>query len=272
MSEKNKKAKISAFGVFRLILLVVVICCAVYVIRWFYVGYSTKKHDKDIAEKYTHPIENTVQDEVLPEEPVTGSEENEKPKSNYNMYVDFEALRQEGEDVVAWIKVPCFDVIDYPVVWRDDFYYLKRDWTGQSSSHGSIFLEEMNRTDFLDLHTIIYGHNMRDDTMFGPLEKYESEEFYRENGGTVIVYTPDATYTYEIFSVEDCSNYDEGIYTVGFIKDDVYARFLRGMKDRSLYDTGVDVTVDDRVLTLSTCTYDYYGSRFVVHAKLVATE
>lgn len=262
MSDKSKKFKLSPFGVFRLILLAVVLGCSVYVIWWCLVSYSTKKCDRDVAVRYTYTVE-------YKEESTSSTANSEaEPEIKYEQYVDFDSLMQKGQDVAAWIKIPCLEVIDYPVVWRDDFYYLKRDWTGAESRRGSIFIEEKNRPDLLDLHTIIYGHNMRDDTMFGPLEKYDSEEFYRENGGTVIIYTPKAVYTYEIFSVEHCSNDDENVYTIGFIKDEVFGRFVKGMKERSLYDTGVCVSENDRVLTLSTCTYDYYGSRFVVHAKL----
>ncbi len=274
MSEEKKKGKRGALGIFRLIVLLVVIGCAVYVAVWLYTGYSTKKRDRDVAAAYTKSAAaqgQAVSEQDVPEEdaPPTGET---LQGANGDLIVDFDALRQEGEDVVAWIQIPAIDVIDYPVVWRDDFYYLDHDWTGQESRHGAIFLEELNRTDFLDLHTIIYGHNMRDNTMFGLLEEYDSEEFYRENGGIIKIYTEDAAYTYEIFAVEHCANSDEGIYTVGFIKDEVYAEFLQGMQERSLYDTGVDVSVDDRVLTLSTCIYEFEGSRFVAHAKLVAEE
>jgi len=277
MAGKYQKKKTAALGVFRLIVLLVVIGCGIYMIGWFYRGYATKKNDRDVAEKYVKPVENTTQSETLPEPEASISVEKtpapaESTEKKDAVLVDFDALRQEGQDVVAWLRIPSMDVIDYPVVWRDDFYYLDKDWTGKSSARGAIFLEEMNRTDFLDLHTILYGHNMRDDTMFGRLEEYGSEEFFAENGGTILIYTPDATYTYEIFSVERAANSDERVYTVGFIKDDVYSNFVQGMKNRSLYDTGVDVSVDDRVLTLSTCVYEFDGARMAVHAKLVAAE
>lgn len=263
MSDPKKKSNISAFGVFRLIVLLVVLCCAAYVIRWLYVGHAAKQQDRAVAEQYTQSVPR----EEGPAEPDVGG-----PDDAWGISVDFDALTQEGEDVVAWIRIPAIDAIDYPVVQRDDFYYLERDWTGEKNSHGAIFLEEVNRSDFLDLHTILYGHNMRDGTMFGDLEEYDSEEFYQENGGTILIYTPEATYTYEIFAVEHCANSDEEIYTVGFIQDEIYAQFLQGMKERSLYDTGVAVSEEDRVLTLSTCIYEFEGSRFVAHAKLVAEE
>lgn len=277
MAGRYQKKKTSALGVFRLIVLLVVIGCGIYMAGWLYGAHAAKKNDKDVAEKYIRPIENTAPREALPEpeesipaEETLGPGESVEPTAG--MTVDFDALRQEGKDVVAWLRIPSMDVIDYPVVWRDDFYYLDKDWTGKPSARGAIFLEEMNRKDFLDLHTILYGHNMRDDTMFGRLEEYGSKEFFEENGGTILIYTPDAAYTYEIFSVERVANSDERVYTVGFIQDEVYSDFLRGMKDRSLYDTGVDVSVNDRVLTLSTCVYEFDGARLAVHAKLVAAE
>ena len=255
-------------------MLAVVICCAAYVIWWLYTGASTKKHDRAVSEKYVVAAEIGDEGESLQEREADIPEEDEHgaqtiEKVRRSVTIDFEALKEEGEDVVAWIKIPSLEVVDYPVVQRDDFYFLDRDWTGQPSGRGAIFLEELNREDFLDLHSILYGHHMRDGTMFGSLIKYDSEEFYKDNGGTILIYTPEATYTYEIFSVEHCANSDEEVYTVGFIKDEVYEQFVQGMKERSRYDTGVDVSADDRVITLSTCIYEFGGARLAIHAKLV---
>lgn len=285
MADKN--IKLSPRKIIRLLVLLVVIGCAVYLIGWFYAGYSARQRDKALAEKYVKPIVSTeavptqVEDVPTQPEPTEGTAvqpdgsslpTESSPEDGAGVRIDFEALQQEGEDIIAWIQVPAIEQIDYPIVWKDDFYYLRRDYTGKPDTHGCIFLEEQCRPDFLDLHAIVYGHNMRDRTMFGDLEKYDDPEFYQENGGTVLIYTPDAVYTYEIFSVEHIANADGAVYTVGFIQDDVYAEFVQGMKDRSSYDTGVDVSVKDRVLTLSTCMYDFADARLTVHAKLVAEE
>lgn len=277
MADKDRKEKRSALSVTRLIVLLVVICCAAYVIWWLYTGYSTKKYDRGVAEKYAVSAQGPLGDDDLQQREAAIPEEDENSaetvkKVRRSADIDFDALKEEGEDVVAWLKIPGLPMVDYPVVQHDDFYFLDRDWTGQPSGRGAIFLEELNRPDFLDLHSILYGHHMRDGTMFGTLIKYDSEDYYKEHGGKILIYTPDAMFTYEMFSIEHCANSDEKVYTVGFIKDETYAAFIKGMKERSRYDMGVDVSGEERVISLSTCIYEFGGARLVIHAKLVDEE
>ena len=166
---------------------------------------------------------------------------------------------------MGWIQVSGIDVINYPVVhYTDGSYYLNHSWDGQSSRYGAIFMETANSGDFSDCYTLIYGHNMKDGSMFGGLKKYRDQSFYEEHGGTITLCLPGETRTYQIFSVHIADADDEGVYTVGFAHDEIFGSFLDALKQRSIYDTGVSVSAEDNVITLSTCSGE---ERLVVHAK-----
>lgn len=196
----------------------------------------------------------------------------ELPEKN----IDFNALAEENQDIYAWIYIP-ETLVDYPVLQHptDDSYYLNHNIDGSKGYPGCIYAELLNEKDFTDAHTVLYGHNMDDDTMFGSLHEYADEEFF-EQEHYIYVYTPEKTYIYQIFAAyeypaihllynfdvddkEEFADYVEGIYEikgrVANIKEDIH------------------VTEDDRIITLSTCTSDHEDSlRFLVQGVLVYEE
>lgn len=180
--------------------------------------------------------------------------------------IDLEGLRAQNEDVVGWIEIPDTE-ISYPLMQGDDDqYYLKHTFSGNKNSAGSIFIETLNKPDLTELHTIIYGHNMKNGSMFGSLKEYRNASYLLDHP-MVYIDLEDGTHVYEIFSCyETAANSDT--YTIGFARepDQQYERFVAMIKDRSLYDTGVEVSKENRVITLSTCTKSG-EKRFVVHAK-----
>ena len=144
----------------------------------------------------------------------------------------------------------------------DDEKYLRTDIYGNQTIAGCIFMEGMNTPDFQDYHTILYGHNMKNLSMFGSLKKYKTEDFYKDHQFFTI-YTSECAYRYQIFAYYDVPETDE-VYTVGFAPDETFQKFIDKMKQKSYDDTGVNVTKDDHIMTLSTCSTT--GKRFVVHA------
>ena len=118
----------------------------------------------------------------------------------------------------------------------------------------------------MDLHTIIYGHNMKNGSMFAGLKNYRNESYF-ENHPYIYIDLEDGSHCYQIFSCHEAPVTDVS-YTIGYAADDVYASFLDEIKASSLYDTGVDVGTGDSVITLSTCTSND-ANRFVVHAKKI---
>ena len=180
--------------------------------------------------------------------------------------VDFEELRKESPCVCGWIRIPALGV-DYPVCWNgSNYYYLDHGWNDASSSSGAIFLEQKNRPDFSENYQVLFGHAMKDGTMFGKIEKYASEEFYRENGGIIYLYLPDETRVYQIFSTAYVKSGDASVYTVGFSDRPEFTEIFRAMKSRARYETGIRPDENSSVITLSPCEGE--TSRLVLHALL----
>lgn len=195
------------------------------------------------------------------------SEEEKVPVEYSPINVNFDALKEQCKDIVGWIY--CKDtVIDYPVVQGiDNDYYLHRFMDGSYNANGTIFLDFAGNRDLSCRNNIIYGHHMNDGSMFASLTNYSKQEYYEEHP-VMYLNTPDCDYKLEIFSAY-ITPYDSYTYTYAFTDESVYAAYLNQVKAWSLIETDVDVTDEDRIVTLSTCTYEYENARFVVQAKLV---
>lgn len=177
------------------------------------------------------------------------------------------SLKQDNEEVIGWITFDNMN-LSYPIMQgEDNEYYLTHTFSGEVNSAGSIFMEAANASDFEDMHTIIYGHNMKNLSMFGQLKKYKTEQFYDEHQYFTI-YTEEHVYRYQIFAYYDIAETGD-IYMIGFEPDEEYQKFINKMRRRSYEDTGVEVTEKDKVITLSTCSTE--GNRFVVNAKRIET-
>ncbi len=182
--------------------------------------------------------------------------------------VDLAGLQEQNPDVKGWIYFENED-ISYPVLYSgDDETYLRRTMDKKSATAGSIFIEGKNSPDFEDSHTLIYGHNMRNLSMFGKLKFYkEDPEYYADHMYFQII-KEDAVYRYRIFAYEDVSA-DSFVYAVPFGPTDDFAQFISQICESSYCDTGVTVTKEDQIITLSTCGTTSGEGRFVVHAVKV---
>ena len=179
--------------------------------------------------------------------------------------IDFAALQAEYPNVVAWLKMDDVN-ISYPIVQgEDNEYYLSHDPSGAESIDGSIFADSRTISLDTDLHALVYGHNMMDESMFGQLDDYTNEEFYQRGTGLFYLYTPTASYRYKIFAV-DIVDPGSDVYQAGFTNPQVFDAFVRSLKESSMYDTGVDVNGYDQVVTLSTCSDT---NRLVLSAKRI---
>lgn len=179
----------------------------------------------------------------------------------------YEELSLKYPDFRFWIEVDNTN-ISYPVLQgKDNNYYLDKDINLNKLSSGSIFMDYRN--DFnTDKNILIYGHNMKNKTMFSQLEKFKSNDFFNENN-KVIIKTSDKQYTYEVFSayyVKSSFNY----LLPSFDDDVAYRDYLDTAKSMSLTKSDLDVTVSDKIITLSTCSYESKDTRTVVHAKLIS--
>ena len=253
--EERKKKRFSALSLIRIIALVVALVSAGAILWQLYIYRQGEETYEELRQQYTTTAEESAQSQA--------DEQAEEPFQLLD--VDFEALQAQNPDVVGWID---FDAIElsYPVVWSgDNEKYLRTMWNGTPNTAGSVFLEGAN-TGWQDLHVILYGHNMRNRSMFGNLREYRDVEFYKKNGGWFTLYTPnDGVWRYQIFGAKQVSS-DDPLYTVGFSVGDTYTEFLKQMCQGRFYETGVTLYSEDHVMTLSTCVGDD-AQRLVIMAR-----
>ena len=190
------------------------------------------------------------------------------PQERSPVSVDFEALRQISSDVVGWICLPD-TVISYPVAQSgDNAFYLEHFLDGSRISGGTLFADCSCPSDFSGKNTIIYGHNMKDGSMFALIDDYADQNFYEEHP-FLYLNTPTQNYRLDIFSgfTTDPLSF---VYTTAFASTEDFAAFLRSLYAFSEIDCRTAVSPDDRIVILSTCTYSGEDVRFVVCGKLTA--
>jgi len=190
-----------------------------------------------------------------------------KKDGKYN--IDFESLKKQNSDTIAYIKVENTN-IDYVVVKSyDNRYYLNRNFNKEYNVAGWIFADYNNKFNGNDDNIVIYGHNTVEGSMFGTLKDTLESEWQSKKNDIVLV-TEQGEYKYQVFSTYKVDPEDYYIKTK-FYDDDKYIKFLDTLKSRSNHDFNVKLKRNDKILTLSSCTED--GSqRVVLHAKLVSID
>ena len=183
--------------------------------------------------------------------------------------VDFDSLQKENPDIYAWITIPD-TVIDYPIVQssEDNAYYLNHSAEKTDSASGAIYSENYNKKNFDDPITLLYGHNMKNGSMFAGLHKFSDEDYMTEHQ-KVIIYTPEHILTYKVFAAVVYDN-RHILNCFDYSKISGKEEFLQSLKDsRNLSNIYIDTNIDegDRLLTLSTCNSNT-EQRFIVEAVL----
>ena len=225
--------------------------------------YYQEKHAGDNYEE----VRETVKKETEPA-PV-------EEKAPVEIPIDFAALQEQNPEVYAWIQIQDTN-IDYPILQRegDNGYYLDHTIDGEKKTEGSIFTEDYNSKDFEDPNTVIYGHDMKNGSMFQNLLSYQDKDFF-DNHKDVIIYTPDAIRHYQVFAAY---LYDDRhlMQSFDFNIKSVYQAYLDSIfaiRDMSAkIDTSQNVSADDKIITLSTCYGNQSDKRFLVQAVLVSIE
>ena len=188
--------------------------------------------------------------------------------------IDFEGLTAKYPDIYAWIYIPGTNV-NYPILQRegDNGYYLNHTYEGKSRAEGAIYTENYNEKDFSDPNTLIYGHNMKNGSMFQTLHKYKNKQFFEENSD-IYIYQEGRILRYKIFAAYV---YDSRHILKSFDFDDeyIYGIYLNSVltkKDMSSnIDTSVSVTTEDKIITLSTCNNND-AQRYLVQAVLLSIQ
>lgn len=231
---------------------------------------------EEVTEKEEQPeTEEDVPEETpeeAPEETPTAAPEVSSEPESYESAVDFEALWERNADAYAWIRIEG-TAIDYPILQKEgnDDYYLNTTIDGQSGLPGSIFTETVSARDFSNYNTVIYGHNMRDGSMFAALHNYADINFMEEHP-YIEIFLPDQKLIYEIFAavVFDDSNLN---FTYDFSGETDRESFLEDISStremQSVVNTEKLAGTEDKLITLSTCIGDRPENRWLVIAKQI---
>lgn len=281
---QNKKLSLAMMG----LSVVVYLICIFFISRWWVQGLKIKYLSNDIITS-TEIIENEEkEDEIINDIPV--EEPNEEPDDTNNntnnyvyypndywdymnvpfMNVNFDELLTKNPDTVGWIKIDGTKV-NYPVVQAENNdYYLSHAFNGTSNAGGWIFADY--RVDFEEFgkNTIIYGHNMNNKTMFGSVPQMLNNSYLSNSNNYYIkISTPTCNTVWKLFSIYTIE--PEVYYLKTNFRSYSFEDFINTLKSRSVYNFGIDVTPDDKILTLSTC--DNTGTkRVAVHAKMISIE
>ena len=260
--EQKKKKKSDVLLTIALIVAIAVFCYAAFNLYHIYTEY------KKGTDEYNPIEEMAVTERDADSAEVAGPNAQLKPP----IEVDFDKLKSVNEDVVGWIYVDALPDISYPIVkGKDNQTYLHQTYEKNYNFAGTIFVDYENSGDFSDCNTLVYGHNMKNGSMFGHLKKFrEDDKLYKQDKYFWIL-TPERNYRYEIISAYT-TGVNSDTYTLFKGPGEEFEKYLETIKGYSEIQTDdTDLTIKDKIVTLSTCTGNE-STRFVVQGKRVDAE
>ena len=244
--------------------------CLIYFGLYCYEAYRTQQENERLASRKDNEMLSSLYEaqEVVHTDEETGQEK------VYTVLDEYKSLLNQNKSLIGWLKIADTN-IDYPVMQTDNNeFYLDHDVNQEPDKNGTLFMDYQCDVLKPSSNFIIYGHNMRSGNMFGNLDKYKSESYYKEH--PVILF--DTIYekgTYQIMYVFNSHIYTEDEITfkyyqmIDIASEKEFESNMNSMREISLYDTGVEAVYGDQLLTLSTCDYSEDDGRFVVVAKRV---
>ena len=258
-NSKKPKKKGDIVLTLALIVAVAVFCFAAYNLFHIYTEY------KKGTDEYNN-IEQMAVTERDPESTEEVSDTEQGPQPPFD--VDFAALQGVNPDVVGWIYIEALDGISYPVVQgEDNEEYLHTTYENNYNFAGTIFIDYENSRDFTDCNTLVYGHNMKNGSMFGRLKNFSEDQTTYEKSKYFWIFTPEKDYRYEIISAYT-TGVNSDTYTLFKGPGDEFQEYLDTIKGYSEIETDdTELTIKDRIVTLSTCTGND-ATRYVVQGRL----
>lgn len=285
-TKKKEKRKFNIYKLFTVLLAAILLVIVGYMLRNWIVERNAQKQYEDLAESVNR-LQNQVSDnaitpagdrqdastEVMETETEDAQEESDSAIAGVDIpqkQLDWNELAKVNSDIYAWIYIPGTQV-DYPVLQHptDNTYYLNYNMNGTRGYPGCIYTEKENSKDFTDFNTVMYGHNMRNKTMFETLHYYEDKAFF-VNNPYVYVYRGDRVLVYEIFAAYIAGN-EHILYSYDFQTQEGrqnYVDLIEKGASGNLRDD-VEVTGDSHILTLSTCISGKAKNRYLVQAVLL---
>ena len=244
------------------IILVAIIIVCLSIIGYKYYNYN--KDDKLNSEiQDLQPVINEASDLDNNSSGENDGQDQSK-EGNYVNSANEEELKSINSDYKMWIQIENTN-INYPVVQgSDNDYYLKHNFRKESNISGTVFVESANDIDN-DKNIILYGHNMRNGTMFNNITNYKEESFFNEDNKINIIMN-NTLYEYEVFSVY-VKNVSEVNLAIGFASEDEFINYAYNEAEESLYKKDVDFSAEDNLITLVTCSYEFTDARTIVVAR-----
>ena len=272
-SKADKIAGNSAFRVIRILLVIVLLGIVVYEGIMFYrdqkeYAVAVNEYD-DLRDNYITEKEDTIEDVVV-------TDDNGEIIGTYpNLDINFDALEEINSDFIGWLYFPAVSKINYPVVKEQTIdQYLYRTFDGKYNKAGCIFMDVLSNENFCGYSDMVFGHNMKNNSMFGSLKSiYKSggEDVIKDNP-YVYIYTKDQVLKYRIFAYYRTT---QGSYSYTEVtNEDEYDDYLKYIRRSTMYEVPSELSFDDypSLLTLSTCSgQSGSGQRFVLHTVKVQT-
>lgn len=200
-------------------------------------------------------------------EATQGNDEQPQKSTEPPIAIDFDALLDRNKDVIGWLYCPD-TVINYPVVQgKNNDQYLRKDLDGKYLVSGTLFADYRNGALDEDANYIIYGHNMKNGTMFSSLAKYKQQSYYNQH--PIMYYlTPDGNYKLELFAGLVVKR-DDKIYLPNQSEEE-FTELIEKYRAKSTFKTNVELEYSDTIVTLSTCSYEFDHARYIVIGRLTA--
>lgn len=239
----------------------VFLCSSAVVLHHRLEMHTSAKQSDAVVQAVVTPVRETPDagDPVPSVDPASSEEALPPPPP---IQVDFDALCAQNEDVVAWIYCPDTP-INYPVVQSsDNAYYLHRLLDGRKNAAGTLFMDYRNAEDLSDWNSVIYGHNMNNDSMFGSLQDYR-DQAYADAHPEIFLLTPEKNYTITVLAGFVTPS-DTALYNALSPDEEEQSRLIEGWLESSDFSSGIEPAPEDRFVTLSTCSYAYSDARYVL--------
>ena len=281
----SQDKQLNIYRVLTLILALVLVAVVVIMLYKSHVEKQASKHYSDLASIVNNIPSTNTPPVIAPDTNTdTGNATDNSEATGLDLLaalgveippknLDWPAFWAQNGDIYAWIYIPNTNV-DYPILQHpeDDSYYLMHNLDGSYGYPGCIYTELCNTTDFTDYNTVIYGHNMKDGSMFRSLHYYENMDFFT-NCPYIYIYTQDGILVYEVFAAYNSgnehiinSNDFSSIYGFEMYLNDLIANLEAS--PTAYYRRGLNLNANNHIITLSTCTEDY-SERYLVQAVLL---
>ncbi len=244
--------------IFFLISIVALVLSSVYIVSYFTEQKEQISVIEDIREEYSAVKSNT-------------------DKNDDGQYQSFNNLISKNEDTMGWINIPGTEVDNPVVLHTDNEFYLNHNFLKEKSRYGTLFFDSQSSISSIGVsqNLVVYGHEMKDGSMFGSLKRYKNISFYKENP-IIKLKTLYTDAKYKIFAVflaeaepETVGDYTFDYRSCDFATQDDFLYWINEVKNRSIITTGIDVKSGDQILTLSTCSGEFENARLVIMARRV---